>query len=435
MAKVPNKIKQGLTVNIYRLKTGKGAPATSVELKKKSGGYKQKVVQGKSVLKSPGSGGPSTINKAKASSISNPKPTSAEPERRKTSDEKIDLKVPYNGVSKKSANNNDTPISGIRKSRYRPPDTFQDDETMLELADSFKVKNKELSKEVAVLEDVLKEKTKENMKMKVDSENQKKMISSLTDLVSDLKEEVYKNTTSSSNVNKPVNELKQDQKIKAGEYIVANKLDLEPQADTRFKKRGGTKKEKTSLSLNAPEKSSIGRFLFQTPKKCGSVNARKLKKKLQTPIIPFDVSKLEDSILDSSYCSVSKKTGSLKYKRVDEGFPVPRVKFSIVTEEKDGTGRDIVKLPCAMRPETLIRQVKKSYCKKMGLDREKMELKLTGSFDANLNVINLLDGNSVNGLEGAIVKAVRVDDERPKDSKEKEVYEIAESDVEEMVMD
>jgi len=81
-----------------------------------------------------------------------------------------------------------------------------------------------------------------------------------------------------------------------------------------------------------------------------------------------------------------------------------RVKFSIVTDEKDGAGRDIARLPCSMRPETLIRQVKKSYCKKTGLVLEKMEFKLV-DLNQNNNCL-LLDENFVSGLEGATVNVV-----------------------------
>ena len=156
--KVTGKSTRGTGVNIYRLKTGKGAPVSSVAMKKTSGGKKKKVVQAKSVLKSPESGGPSMI--------ANPTPPSAEP--RKMSDEKIDPKVPDDGKSKKLANVNDNPTSGIRKRKDPPPDTFQEaDETMLDLADLFKVENKKLRKEVAFLEEAINEKTKDNIKIRV----------------------------------------------------------------------------------------------------------------------------------------------------------------------------------------------------------------------------------------------------------------------------
>ena len=62
-----------------------------------------------------------------------------------------------------------------------------------------------------------------------------------------------------------------------------------------------------------------------------------------------------------------------------------------------------------MRPGTFIRQVKKSYCKKMELDKDKMDLKLVG--DVNQNMICLSDESSVQGLEGKVVTAVKVCDE------------------------
>ena len=131
----------------------------------------------------------------------------------------------------------------------------------------------------------------------------------------------------------------------------------------------------------------------------------------QSPCVPFDVSKLEDSVNNSSTCSVSERKSSGSHKRDYEGFLVPltRVKFTIVTEEKDGAGRTIPSLSCAMRPGTFIRQVKKSYCKKMGLDRDTIDLKLVGDVNQNMNC--LLDENSVQGLEGRVVTVARVCEE------------------------
>jgi hypothetical protein len=119
----------------------------------------------------------------------------------------------------------------------------------------------------------------------------------------------------------------------------------------------------------------------------------------QTSCVPFDVSKLEDSLNKSSSCSsVTERKTTGSHKRDHEGFLVPltRVKFTIMTEEKDRAGRTIPSLSCAMRPGTFIRQVKKSYCKKMGLDRGMMDLKQVG--DVNQNMIRLLDQSSVQGL-------------------------------------
>ena len=157
--------------------------------------------------------------------------------------------------------------------------------------------------------------------------------------------------------------------------------------------------------------------IFHSPppkKHARCVNTRKLDETLsQTPCVPFDVSKLEDSLNNSSSCSVPERKSSGSHKRDHEGFLVPltRVKFTIVTEEKDRAGKAIPSLSCAMRPGTFIRQVKKSYCKKMGLDKDKMDLKLVG--DVNQNIICLLDESSVTlqGLDGNVVRAVRVSDE------------------------
>merc|ERR1719318_943470 len=74
-----------------------------------------------------------------------------------------------------------------------------------------------------------------------------------------------------------------------------------------------------------------------------------------------------------------------------------RVSFTIVTEEVDGNGAPIGDLECGMKPETTIKQVKKSYCKKMGLNREKIRLILGGKI--------LWEGQNVKGLRGSKVVA------------------------------
>jgi len=280
-----------------------------------------------------------------------------------------------------------------------------------------KLENEELRKEIVILKD-------ENLIMKALNENQKKTISSLNNLVSHLRKENSKIKA----------DLKNHQKSKSGDYFV-NKLKLgtisEPVASSKKKIKVSPKKlsnryfqtkefkeywrqiskERFDFSeLGASQNDGEESFQSQPPKKNGRcVNARKQSKMLsQTNSVPFDVSKLEDSLNNSSSCSVSERKSPGRHKRDHEGFLVPltRVKFTIVTEEKDGAGRTIPSLACAMRPETFIRQVKKSYCKKMGLDRDRMDLKLVG--DVNQNMMDLMDTSSVQGLEGRVLAAVRV---------------------------
>ena len=63
-------------------------------------------------------------------------------------------------------------------------------ETMSEA--DVKLENEELREEVILLKEEIAEKIKENLIIKAESENQKKMISSLYNLVTDLREENYK---------------------------------------------------------------------------------------------------------------------------------------------------------------------------------------------------------------------------------------------------
>ena len=74
-----------------------------------------------------------------------------------------------------------------------------------------------------------------------------------------------------------------------------------------------------------------------------------------------------------------------------------RVSFTIVTEEVDANGAPIEDLECGMKPQTTIKQVQKSYCKRMELDRGKISLMLGGK--------SLWEGQTVKGLGGAKVVA------------------------------
>jgi len=286
-----------------------------------------------------------------------------------------------------------------------------------------KLVNEELRKEIVSLKEEIAEKIKENLVITAESENQKKMISSLNNLVSDLRRENYK-SKAANKVNRS-GDLKQNhQKSKSRDNFLS-KMKLgttsEPVASSRkkikVKSSNGYFQSKefreywSKIPMEPLDLSDLaasqndGEEIFQIPlpkKQARCVNARKLNEMLiQSPCVSFDVSKLEDSLHNSS--SVSKRKSSGSHKRDHEGFLVPltRVKFTIVTEEKDGAGRTIPSLSYAVRPETSIRRVKMSYCKKTGLDRDKVDLKLVG------NIMNLLDESSVQGLEGRVVTAVK----------------------------
>jgi len=85
----------------------------------------------------------------------------------------------------------------------------------------------------------------------------------------------------------------------------------------------------------------------------------------------------------------------------------PRVNFTIVTEETDVSGKRIDDLDCAMRPETTVKQLKKSYCKRNGLDRDKITFQLVGSTSLEKTGIILGEEQTVQEFEGGIVVAVR----------------------------
>merc|ERR1719186_643140 len=59
-----------------------------------------------------------------------------------------------------------------------------------------------------------------------------------------------------------------------------------------------------------------------------------------------------------------------------------------------------------MRPQTTVRQVKKSYCKRMGFDRHKIAFRLAGSVEYIDTGMILREETTVQGLEGRIVAAV-----------------------------
>jgi len=275
-------------------------------------------------------------------------------------------------------------------------------------ADVKLVNHEELRKEIVLLKEEIAEKINENLIMKAVNENQKNTISSLNNLVSHLRKENSKikvNKLKLGTISEPVASSKK--KIKVSPKKLSNRYFQTKEFKEYWRQ---ISKERFDFSeLGASQNDGEESFQSQPPKKNGRcVNARKQSKMLsQTNSVPFDVSKLEDSLNNSSSCSVSERKSPGRHKRDHEGFLVPltRVKFTIVTEEKDGAGRTIPSLACAMRPETFIRQVKKSYCKKMGLDRDRMDLKLVG--DVNQNMMDLMDTSSVQGLEGRVLAAVR----------------------------
>jgi len=92
----------------------------------------------------------------------------------------------------------------------------------------------------------------------------------------------------------------------------------------------------------------------------------------------------------------------------EENVSDPRVNFTIITEETDVNGKSIEDLDCAMRPETTVKQLKKSYCKRNGLDRDKIAFQLVGSTSGEKTGIVLgEEEQTVHKFEGRKVVAVR----------------------------
>ena len=79
--------------------------------------------------------------------------------------------------------------------------------------------------------------------------------------------------------------------------------------------------------------------------------------------------------------------------------------FTIVTEEKNSVGKHIHDLKCAMRPQVTVKQVKRSFCKRMGIDRDKISLILFG--DDVFDEMEMSDDLTIQVCEGRIVVAVK----------------------------
>jgi len=77
-----------------------------------------------------------------------------------------------------------------------------------------------------------------------------------------------------------------------------------------------------------------------------------------------------------------------------------RIYFSIATKELSEDGKAIEDLPCGMKPETTVKQIKKSYCKRFGWERDKTRLQLGGRY--------LWEGQTVGGFEGVTIIAVKI---------------------------
>merc|ERR1712179_411948 len=77
-----------------------------------------------------------------------------------------------------------------------------------------------------------------------------------------------------------------------------------------------------------------------------------------------------------------------------------RIYFSIVTKELSEDGEAIEDLPCGMKPETTVKQIKKSYCKRFGWERDKTRLQIGGKY--------LWEGQTVGGFEGVTILAVKI---------------------------
>jgi len=77
-----------------------------------------------------------------------------------------------------------------------------------------------------------------------------------------------------------------------------------------------------------------------------------------------------------------------------------RIYFSIATKELSKDGEAIEDLPCGMKPETTVKTIKKSYCKRFGWERDKTRLQLGGRY--------LWEGQTVGGFEGVTIIAVKI---------------------------
>ena len=78
-----------------------------------------------------------------------------------------------------------------------------------------------------------------------------------------------------------------------------------------------------------------------------------------------------------------------------------RIYFSIATKELSEVGEAIEDLQCGMKPETTLKQIKKSYCKRFGWKLNKSRLQLGGKY--------LWEGQTVAGFEGVTILAVKMD--------------------------
>jgi len=67
---------------------------------------------------------------------------------------------------------------------------------------------------------------------------------------------------------------------------------------------------------------------------------------------------------------------------------------------KPMVGKSIEDLDCAMRPETIVKQLKKSYCNRNGLDRDKIAFQLVGSTSLEKTGIVLREEQTVQEFKG-----------------------------------
>jgi len=291
-----------------------------------------------------------------------------------------------------------------------------DYQTRMEIFESEK---EDLKLEVAFLRKMISHKNIEHGKMKMLIERQKMKITELAKLVSDLKSEMRKNkasdlvdnlsenldlnnnstiqldSTGDENVVMPGDEENDNFQINPMPSTSGN-VDREtsPTSCHQLKSSAGSSDRKRHPSTNPETTSKSKRFRLNRNSSNSFTHLLQSTQAAQSKVHENDPRKSNVHAREVMNVSKIKEESD-------------KVNFTIVTEEKDGTEEPIADLECSMRPQTTVRQVKKSYCKRMGLDRHKIIFRLAGFVNHDDTGMILREEKTVQGLEGRIVAAVR----------------------------
>ena len=152
-------------------------------------------------------------------------------------------------------------------------------------------------------------------------------------------------------------------------------------------------------------------------KRRNSFGGKSIAPLLKTPVykpslslpLPISFGSEQNNIVPNPFYSsiAGSVSPSCSEARQDESHH--KIKFTIVTEEKNMAGNPIPDLECAMRPRVMVKQVKRSYCKRMGLDRSNIILRLVSNDVSNNSLLN--DETNIQVCEGRIIEAVTREDE------------------------